>query len=138
MEEIKGLNEYVEKGMFYQAVVEDGSDIIFIVDYKGNILYHNPSVEETLGHKPNSLTGKNFFDFIEPEAHKKVSADFKKATTKPYQGNIEFRFLCEDGTYKYLEFNSINLKHKENVEGISHELQERKQKTCSIRQDQLI
>lgn len=118
MSSIKDLTEYVKKGIFYKAVVEDGSDIIFIVDYEGNILYHNPSVEETLGHKPNSLTGKNFFNFIEPEMLKKVEEDFRVSTNKPYQESIEFRFLCEDGTYKYLEFNSINLKHKEGVEGM--------------------
>ena len=52
---IKDLKDYVNKGLFYEAVVEDGSDIIFIVDYNGLILYHNPSVEETLGHAPKSL-----------------------------------------------------------------------------------
>ncbi|MEP2771801.1 MAG: ATP-binding protein [Fulvivirga sp.] len=112
------LHEYVTKGSFYKAVVEDGSDIIFIVDYNGNILYHNPSVEETLGHAPGSLVNQNFFDYIEPETLKALQEEFNKSTTKPYDESIEFRFLCEDGTFKYLEFNSINLKHKEGIEGL--------------------
>jgi PAS domain S-box-containing protein len=62
---MKKLEEYVRKGLFYKAVVEDGSDIIFIVDYHGEIIYHNASVEETLGHKPNSLIGKNFYELQE-------------------------------------------------------------------------
>lgn len=112
------LHEYVTKGSFYKAVVEDGSDIIFIVDYNGNILYHNPSVEETLGHPPGSLVNQNFFDYIEPETLNVLHKEFKKSTTKPYDESIEFRFLCDDGTFKYLEFNSINLKHKEGLEGL--------------------
>lgn len=118
MEVIKSLTDYVNKGAFYKAVVEDGSDIIFIVDYNGNILYHNPSVEETLGHAPFSLIGKIFFDFVEPETLKTFRTEFEKSTTKPYDESIEFRFLCKDGSYKYLEFNSINLKHKEGFEGL--------------------
>ena len=32
------LRRYVEEGSFYKSVVEDGSDIIFIVDYSGEII----------------------------------------------------------------------------------------------------
>ncbi|MBL3655695.1 PAS domain-containing hybrid sensor histidine kinase/response regulator [Fulvivirga sediminis] len=114
----KLLEKYIESGAFYKAVVEDGSDIIFIVDYDGLILYHNPSVEETLGHAPDSLIGEMFFDYLEPNSAKKVRAEFEKSIKKPYDSNIEFRFLCKDATYKYLEFNSINLHHKEGIEGL--------------------
>ena len=64
---MKSLENYVKKGLFYKSVVEDGSDIIFVVDYQGKILYHNTSVKETLGYKSKSLFGKNLFDFILPE-----------------------------------------------------------------------
>ncbi|UII25240.1 ATP-binding protein [Fulvivirga maritima] len=114
----KLLEKYIESGAFYKAVVEDGSDIIFIVDYDGLILYHNPSVEETLGHAPDSLRGKIFFDYLEPGSVKKVREEFEKSIKKPYDSNIEFRFLCKDANYKYLEFNSINLHHKEGIEGL--------------------
>ena len=32
------LQQYVKKGSFYEAVVEDGSDIIFIVDFEGRFI----------------------------------------------------------------------------------------------------
>lgn len=118
MRKIKSLSAYVNKGAFYKAVVEDGSDIIFIVDYNGYILYHNPSVEETLGHAPSSLIGQIFFDYVEPESLKNFREEFIRSTKKPYDESIEFRFLCKNGSYKYLEFNSINLRHKEGVEGL--------------------
>ena len=60
------LQQYVQKGSFYKAVVEDGSDIIFVVDYTGKIHYHNTSVHETLGYRSNSLINKNIFDYIRP------------------------------------------------------------------------
>ena len=115
---MSSLKEYVKKGLFYQSVVEDGSDIIFIVDYHGEILYHNSSVEETLGHKPDSLIGKKFFDFILPESLKEFKARYDESISKHYNEAVEFQFLCKDKTFKYLEFNSINLKHKNEIDGL--------------------
>ncbi|MDH5605236.1 MAG: ATP-binding protein, partial [Cyclobacteriaceae bacterium] len=112
------LLDYIRSGAFYKAVVEDGSDIIFIVDYAGNILYLNKAVEETLGHATSTLIGKNFFDYIHPETLEPLKTDFLQSTLKPFDENIEFKFLCKNNTYKYLEFNSINLRHKNNVEGL--------------------
>jgi PAS domain S-box-containing protein len=71
---MKNLEEYVRRGRFYESVVEDGSDIIFVIKYDGTILYHNNSTEEVLGYKPKSLTGKNFLDYVFPEA----LSEFKK------------------------------------------------------------
>lgn len=111
------LQNYVKKGAFYEAVVEDGSDIIFVVDYSGGINYHNASVLETLGYRSKSLIGKNFFDFLLPSTVKDMREKFKLSQKRAYTENVEFQFLCKDGTYRYLEFNAINLKHKEGLNG---------------------
>lgn len=111
------LLQYVDQGSFYKSVVEDGSDIIFIVDYDANILYHNSSIE-TLGYPPKSLIGKNFVDFILPQELGDFKKNFKASQKKAYNEKVEFQFLCKDHTYRYLEFNSINLKHKEKISGL--------------------
>lgn len=115
---MKALINYIKKGKFYQAAVEDGSDIIFIVDFDGTILYHNTSVRETLGYRARSLVGKNFFDFILPEKLNEFKSDFQKSRKKAYNQKVEFQFLCKDKTYRFLEFNSINLRHKDKLQGL--------------------
>lgn len=115
---MKDLKTFVKKGLFYKSVVEDGSDIIFIVDYKGEILYHNNSVKETLGYKAGSLVGKVFYDLVLPETLPEFKKHFKASTRKVYNEAVEFQFLCKNRSYKYLEFNSINLKSKEKIEGL--------------------
>ncbi|MBX2944176.1 MAG: PAS domain S-box protein, partial [Cyclobacteriaceae bacterium] len=112
------IKEFVRKGLFYKSVVEDGSDIVFIVDYNGEILYHNDSVEDTLGYKSKSLVGKKFFDLILPGTLSQFRRDYKTSTTKRFNESVEFQFLCKDKSYKYLEFNSINLKHKEKINAL--------------------
>lgn len=112
------VKEYVRKGLFYKSVVEDGSDIVFIVDYEGEILYHNDSVEDTLGYKSKSLIGKKFFDLILPESLSQFQRAYKTSTKKRFNESVEFQFLCKNKSYKYLEFNSINLKHKEGIKAL--------------------
>lgn len=114
---MKLLQNYVKRGAFYEAVVEDGADIIFVVDYEGHIHYHNASVLETLGYRSKSLIGKNFFSFLLPSLEADIRKQFKQSQKRAYTENIEFQFLCKDGTYRYLEFNAINLKHKEGLPG---------------------
>lgn len=115
---MKTLRTYVKRGGFFKAVVEDGSDIIFIVDYAGLILYHNPSVKETLGYGANTLVGKNFFDFILPSSLPVFKKAYQSSTRKKFNESVEFQFLCKDKSYKYLEFNSINLFQKEKIKGL--------------------
>ena len=111
------LHQYVKKGSFYKTVVEDGSDLIFVVDYKGNITYHNASVRNTLGYRSKSLIGKNFFDFVLPEGVDALRQQFRKSQKKAFTENIEFQFLAADRSFRFLEFHAINLKHRENLEG---------------------
>ncbi|HLT73195.1 MAG TPA: ATP-binding protein [Cyclobacteriaceae bacterium] len=115
--EMKTLENYIRKGRFYEAVVEDGSDIIFIVDFNGNILYHNSAVRVSLGYRSRSLIGRNFFDYIHPDALAVVRSEFKRSQKRAYTQQVEFQFLCKDKNYRFLEFNAINLKFKENVPG---------------------
>lgn len=111
------LQQYVKKGSFYEAVVEDGSDIIFVVDYGGEIRYHNASASKTLGYRSKSLVAKNFFDYILSSSVQELKHKFKLSQKRAYTEKVEFQFLCKDQTYRFLEFNAINLKHKEGLSG---------------------
>jgi PAS domain S-box-containing protein len=115
---MKKLETYVKRGSFYKAVVEDGSDIIFIVNFEGKILYHNSSVRETLGYRAKSLIGKNFFDYILPASLEDFKASFRQTQKRLYTEKVEFQFLCKDKTFRFLEFNAINLKNKEGLPGL--------------------
>lgn len=111
------FNQYIRKGSFYEAVVEDGSDLIFIVDFEGHIHYHNSSVRPTLGYRGKSLIGKNFFDFILPTAVEELKTRFRESQKRAYTEKVEIQFLCADRSYKFLEFNAINIRHKVGLKG---------------------
>lgn len=115
---MKNLDQYVRKGSFYKSVVDDGSDIIFIVNFEGKILYHNNSVRSTLGYRAKTLIGKNFFEYVLPETRDSFRVRFKQMQRRAYSQKIEFQFLCKDRSYRFLEFNAINLKNQENLPGL--------------------
>src|SRR5689334_9676193 len=112
------LKDYVKKGLFHKSVVEDGSDAIFIVNYDGEILYHNASVRITLGYRANSLIGKNFFDYILPDSLPKFKSKYQQSIRRAYNKSVEFQFRCSSKIYKHFEFNSINLFQKEGLKGL--------------------
>ncbi len=112
------LESYIQKESFFKSVVEDGSDIIFIVDYDGKILYHNPAVSNVLGYPPRSLFNSSFYDYIIKDDLEQFKVKFQECAKFPYSKNIEFQFRKSDGAYQFLEFNSINLKHKDGINGL--------------------
>lgn len=114
---MKSLTGYVKKGLFFKSVVEEGSDVIFIVDYEGNILYCNNAIKD-LGYKESYIIGKNFFDFIEPSLLPDFKKNFKQSTQRRFSESVEFQFKCKDKTYAFFEFNSINLKQKDGLDGL--------------------
>src|SRR5690606_15627157 len=85
------------KGSFYEAVVEDGSDIIFIVDYSGLICYHNASTFETLGYRSKSLIGRNIFDYLLPSMVSSLKNKFKQRS--------EERRVGKEGRSKHTRFS---------------------------------
>jgi len=112
------LIDYIESGSFYKNVVEDGTDLIIIINYSGTILYVNPSVKDTLKYDRQDLIGKVFTDYVLSEDKERINNQLENASSKAFDTSVEFRFLCKDNQYRYLEFNSINLKHKAGTEGL--------------------
>ncbi len=114
---MKSLSGYVKKGLFFKSVVEEGSDVIFIVDYEGLILYCNNAIKD-LGYNESHIIGKNFFDFIEPTILADFKKNFKQSTQRRFSESVEFQFKCKDKSYAFFEFNSINLKQKDGLDGM--------------------
>lgn len=51
----------------FRSIVQNLSDVVFLLDEKGNIKYVTPSCEEYLGHTIEELLGYSIFDLIHDE-----------------------------------------------------------------------
>jgi diguanylate cyclase (GGDEF)-like protein/PAS domain S-box-containing protein len=100
----------------FRALVQNGSDVILMLDADGQVQYISPSVERVLGYAPHELAGKNVLDWaiaVEgadggdlpvPEAGAGLMAMLRAAT-----GPIELRVPHRDGSQRVVEVRVSNL-----------------------------
>ena len=51
----------------FRSLIENGSDMISVVDLDGTIRYASPSVERVLGYKPDEMIGRILSEFTHPD-----------------------------------------------------------------------
>lgn len=99
----KLFEEVLKKGVEqYKLLAENSTDVIAKHGIDGTYLYISPSVKIFAGYSPEDLLGKNVFSFLHPDDIEKVRFLQEELMTNPQILNLEFRFLCKDGTYKWI------------------------------------
>jgi PAS domain S-box-containing protein len=66
-----------------QALIENASDGITVVDAEGRILYEGPSALRILGYKPEEMIGRNAGDFISPQDIPSLNDKIRRALENP-------------------------------------------------------
>jgi len=103
----------------YQALIENSSDMIVLLDYDGTTRYASPSIESQIGHDPAELVGTNIVDLVHPEDRSEVIAVFESVVTEPGERNrVEHRLRNADGDYRDVETVWNNLLENDDVEGV--------------------
>jgi len=105
----------------FRALIDNATDIITILDADGTIRYESPSVERSLGYRPDELVGQPVFDYIHAEDLPMVKQLFGRIHETLYTDPSiisPFRFRAADGAWRYLECTASNLLHDPAVGGI--------------------
>jgi PAS domain S-box-containing protein len=106
---IEGFESIRNNEEKFRSFVRNISDIITLVDQRGNILYQSASMMQKMGYGENELKGKSIFDIIHPDDIQVVSQNFKEALENQSNGRItELRLRDKNGEYLYLEANGNN------------------------------
>ncbi|WP_420124953.1 PAS domain S-box protein [Longimicrobium sp.] len=89
----------------YRALIENGHDIIVILDPDtGIIRYQSPSMERILGYSPGDLADRSVFDLVHPEDLPAGLAAIAETVARPgTTASTEYRFLHKDGGWRRLE-----------------------------------
>jgi PAS domain S-box-containing protein len=89
---------------YFRALIERGSDLVWILSDKGYIQYASPSHARVLGYAPEDLVGRKGGDFIHPDDHQETRRLFQYIVRNPGQVvRGEFRFRHRDGSWRCLE-----------------------------------
>ncbi len=100
----------INKEKEFRMMIENGSDIISIINTEGIILYKNPSIKDQLGYDPIDLIGENIFSFMHPDDRQVLINEYNGLIKNLYSSLIkEYRFQAKNGLWRILEseFNPI-------------------------------
>ncbi|MGD8779680.1 MAG: PAS domain-containing sensor histidine kinase [Ignavibacteria bacterium] len=125
----KQEEEYFESVNILNMITENASDLIAILDLRGNRLYNSESYNSIFGDK-NKLFGTNSFREIHPNDKEKIKKIFYGTVSTGVGQRSEFRFLLPDGSVRYIESIGDLIRNKygkpEKVIVVSRDVTERK------------
>ncbi|WP_090704751.1 PAS domain S-box protein [Daejeonella rubra] len=87
----------------FKALVQDGSDLIAILDTDGNYQYVSPTSKSILGIDADSFIGKNAFDFIHKDDKELVKSQFDMLSVQKRVEVSAFRFLDGNNKFRWVE-----------------------------------
>lgn len=117
-EHIKAEQALAASEQRFKALVQDGSDLIAIIDQDGIYKYISPNSLGILGIKAIDLVGKNAFDFIHPEDRQGTVSDFLHLKYQKQVELLPFRFKNAKGEYRWIETIITNMTDDPAIEGI--------------------
>ena len=87
----------------FKALVQDGSDLVSILDKSGNYRYVSPTSKSVLGMKASELVGRNLFDFIHQEDKELVADKFMLLSDRHRVKIPPFRFNGSNKQFRWIE-----------------------------------
>jgi len=121
----------------FRSLVQNSLDITTVLTAEGTIRYTSPSVARSLGYQPETLIGKNAFQWVHPEDVPAVQGVVKRLLATPSVAlPVELRFRHANGSWVYLEAIAHNLLNDPNIKSVvvnSRDITERKRAEASQR-----
>lgn len=103
-------------------------DMLCIAGFDGYFKELNPMWEKTLGFTVEELKTKPFIEFVHPEDQEATIAEAQKIiTTGEDVVSFENRYLCKDGSYKWLLWSSTVSFEEQLYYAVARDITERKQ-----------
>lgn len=101
-EKIRKEELLIESENRFKALVQEGADMISIIDAAGNYIYTSPTTTAILGISPEEFNGNSVFDFIHPDdiersaGYMQLISTENKVIVEPFRlrdGNNEWRWI---------------------------------------------
>jgi PAS domain S-box-containing protein len=102
----------------FKALVQEGSDLINIVDVNLNYKYASPACANLIGFSQEDAIGINALDFIHKDDQELISKALANIMTIKRIVTPPFRFRDTNGNFRWLQSVSTNLLDDPAVEGI--------------------
>lgn len=92
----------------FKSLVQNGNDMIGIVDAAGVYVFVGDTVTTHLGYAAGELVGRSAFDFIHPDDIPMTSAYLEKALTSEFVAAPPYRFRNAAGKWRWMDTRVVN------------------------------
>jgi PAS domain S-box-containing protein len=112
----------------FKALVQDGSDLIAILNLSGEFTYISPTSKLILGILPENAIGRKMLDFVHEDDQKKITEIMNNLPDRRRFNIKQVRFKIGKGRYKWLEASVTNMLHEPSIGGFvvnAHDITDR-------------
>ncbi|WP_047418657.1 PAS domain S-box protein [Cellulophaga sp. Hel_I_12] len=102
----------------FKALIQEGSDLIGILDEEGNYSYVSPTSTAVLGMAPEAFIGRNALEFVHPDDVELTLASLKKVVHENRVVIPPLRFQNHKKEWRWLETVLTNMLDNPAVKGI--------------------
>ena len=103
----------------FRALLENGRDVIAILDADGRVTYASPSAGKTLGYAEGENLGRQVRDLVHPEDQKALAEAMARLLEEPeHVAYLTLRLRGQDGSWHWLETVAQNALHLPGVQGL--------------------
>lgn len=115
---------------------EYSGDIIAITDLDGFVKQINPAWEKILGWRRDEIQNKRIRDLIHPEDDSALTLVLVNREKGERIDNFEGRYRCNDGSYRWISWNSYPLKSENIIFNIGRDISHRKESESAVRRSE--
>jgi len=101
----------------FKALVQDGFDLIAVLDEKANYKYVSPTAETVLGIEADKFIGTNAIEQIHPDDQERISEILANLASEERVEVAPFRFQNSEGSWQWIESTVTNLLENPAVKG---------------------
>jgi PAS domain S-box-containing protein len=102
-------------------------DMLCSAHFSGYVKKLNPAWEKTLGFSREELQSKPMFEFVHPDDRERTLDQNRKVRTGGQALSFENRYLCKNGSYRWLLWNATPDLDHQVIYAIARDISERKQ-----------
>jgi PAS domain S-box-containing protein len=117
-EQIEREEKIQRSEQYFKALVQEGSDLIGILDEEGNYIYVSPTSFSVLGIAPENFIGRNALEFIHPDDVEKTLVSLRKISNEKKVIVEPFRFQNAKKEWRWMETVLTNMTDNPAVNGI--------------------
>lgn len=115
---VKAERKLMDREKRFKALVQEGSDLISILDENHNYIYNSPASDYVFGLKPEELKGVNFRKFISEKDIDTVNESFAQLNKKKRVQLPSYRIKNTKNEWRWLETIATDLSDDPAVGGV--------------------